>query len=339
VRVGAAEEIGANEHACLVSRIDRATEQVDVSLLLPADSPRSGGVNEDYVRELAGSGEPSAPIVVQRSTLRVIDGMHRLRAAILCGHRCVDVRFFDGTDAEAFVLAVRLNVEQGLPLSQADRAAAAARILRSRPQWSDQLIATMAGISGKTVASIRRRSTVEIPKSNTRIGRDGRHRPLNTAEGRLRAGELLAREPGTPLREVAERAGIALGTARDVKERLRTGRHPVPPRQRTGARQESLSDIAFLEGEAEERTGRELLADLMAKLGVLSRDPAVRLNEEGRTLLRLLGAHGVGLRDWERIADNVPPHSRAAMIDAAVKCAEVWRHFARRLEHRGEECD
>ncbi|WP_410658135.1 ParB N-terminal domain-containing protein [Amycolatopsis sp. lyj-112] len=336
MRVGSAGDIGVNERAGLVPPVGQVAEAVDVSVLLPADSPRSGGVSEDYVRELAQSGEPLAPIVVQRSTLRVIDGMHRLRAAMLRGRRCIDVRFFDGTDQEAFVLAVRLNVEQGLPLSQADRAAAAARILHDRPQWSDQMIAVATGISGKTVASIRRRSTVEIPKSNTRIGRDGRHRPLSTAEGRLRAGELLARNPRTPLREIAERAGIALGTARDVKERLRMGRHPVPPRQRTASEQDILPGNGFLNEEAEERSARELLAELMAKLGVLGRDPAVRLNEEGRAVLRLLGAHGAGLRDCERIADNVPPHSRAAMIEAAGKCAEVWQHFARRLELRDD---
>ena len=65
--------------------------------------------------------------------MRVVDGMHRLLAALLNGRQTIEAELFDGTADEGFLRAVRENVVHGLPLSQADRRAAAARIIdRSR---------------------------------------------------------------------------------------------------------------------------------------------------------------------------------------------------------------
>ena len=76
------------------------------------------------------------------------------------------------------------HVEHGMPLTRADRKAAAQRIVMIRPQWSDRAIAAVGGLSAKTVGAIRRRSTEEIPQSNARLGGDGRVRPLAAADGR-----------------------------------------------------------------------------------------------------------------------------------------------------------
>lgn len=111
---------------------------VDVDLLLAADSPRLEGESLAHARMLAGLGAALPPIVVHRDTMRVIDGMHRLRAAVLRGDAEIEVRFFDGSAAAAFVAGVEANIAHGLPLSAADRRAAARRILGSYPQWSDR---------------------------------------------------------------------------------------------------------------------------------------------------------------------------------------------------------
>jgi AraC family transcriptional regulator len=74
--------------------------------------------------------------------MRVIDGMHRLRAAILNRCRSIEVEFFDGDDEEAFIRAVGQNVAHGLPLTPAGRKDAAARILRFRPALSDRSVAS-----------------------------------------------------------------------------------------------------------------------------------------------------------------------------------------------------
>jgi hypothetical protein len=136
--------------------------QVPVTALKPGFSPRVDGENTKHARALAASGVDMAPLVVHRSSMRVIDGMHRLQAATLRGLDRVLVRFFDGSADDAFVLAVQLNSRHGLPLSPADRRAAANRILRSHPHWSDQAVATVTGTSDKTVAALRRRSTSEL---------------------------------------------------------------------------------------------------------------------------------------------------------------------------------
>jgi len=86
----------------------------------------------------------------------IIDGVHRVQAAILRGQKEIDAEFVDGSSEDAFVLAVRVNVDHGLPLSLADRKAAAERILDTHPDWSDRAIAAAVGLSHKTVGAIRR---------------------------------------------------------------------------------------------------------------------------------------------------------------------------------------
>ncbi|MFD1047646.1 ParB/RepB/Spo0J family partition protein, partial [Kibdelosporangium lantanae] len=107
-------------------------ELVPIDSLLPANSPRLAGESIEHAQVLAASAADLPPIVVQRGTMRVIDGMHRLRAARMRGQNEILVRFYDGDDDEAFIVAVRTNVTHGLPLSQADRTAAAARIIEMR---------------------------------------------------------------------------------------------------------------------------------------------------------------------------------------------------------------
>ena len=62
-------------------------------------------------------------------SMRVIDGVHRLRATQLRGDSTIPAGLFEGNDAEAFALAVHLNVIYGLPLTLSERKAAARRVL------------------------------------------------------------------------------------------------------------------------------------------------------------------------------------------------------------------
>jgi hypothetical protein len=111
--------------------------------------------------------------------------------------------FYDGSDEDAFILSGQSNVEHGLPLSPADRTTAAERI-----------IARVTGLSPKTVAAVRKRSTAEIPHLRARVGRDGRTRPVDAADGRRLVGDLLTENPDASIRQIALRAGISQGTAR-----------------------------------------------------------------------------------------------------------------------------
>jgi hypothetical protein len=202
-----------------------STAVVAVSLLSlhPADSPRLNGEDKAHIARLAETETPLPPILVDRSTMRVIDGMHRLMAASIQGQETIEVIFFEGSEADVFLRAVEENVAHGLPLSQADRRAAAERIIASHPHMSDRGIGHSAGLAAKTVATIRKRSSEGVPQSNARVGRDGRIRPLDGGIGRRRAAEVLTNQPNASLRDVARLAGISPATVLDVRKRLERG--------------------------------------------------------------------------------------------------------------------
>ncbi|WP_329787360.1 ParB/RepB/Spo0J family partition protein [Lentzea sp. DG1S-22] len=286
--------------------------------LLPADSPRSAGEDEEHVRVLAESGGELPPIVVHRKTMKVIDGAHRLRAAEMRGERTIRARLFDGSEIDAFVLAVEANTTHGLPLSRADRAAAAARIIGSHPEWSDRAIARVAGIAARTVGVIRRRATGGHCQLRTRIGQDGRARPLSTADGRRPAADLIESNPGSSLRQIAAATGISTGTVRDVRDRVERGEDPVPGRVRRG--EELAVGVALRAGDP-----KSIVRDL-------KRDPALRFSETGRSLLRLLDAHAPMVEDREGLATNVPAHAAGMVAELARGYAGIWQKFAHELE-------
>ncbi|MET8689541.1 ParB/RepB/Spo0J family partition protein [Streptomyces sp. NPDC004732] len=198
-------------------------ERIPVDLLWSADSPRLVGENVDHVRVLAEAGSDLPPILVHRPTMRVIDGMHRLRATVLRGEREIAVRFLDGYEPDVFIVAVQANTTHGLPLTRADRNAAATRIIHSHPQWSDRMIASFAGLSPKTVGSIRRRLGDDLPAAPVRIGRDGRTRPVDSSSARAATGEFIRTHPDATLRQIAGAAGVSRSTARDVRRKLAEG--------------------------------------------------------------------------------------------------------------------
>jgi ParB-like chromosome segregation protein Spo0J len=308
---------------------------VPIVTLVPADSPRVDGENEEHIRMLADIDADIPPIVVHRPTMRVVDGMHRLRAALLRGQETIEVRFFDGTEDDAFVLAVELNSGHGLPLSQADRGAAAARIVGSHPHWSDRVIATLTGVSAKTVAAIRSRATAEIPQLHSRIGRDGKVRPFSTAHGRRLAGKLMAEMPDMSLRDVAKESGVSVGTVRDVRRRVSLGLDPVPPKQRLTERADAEPERpAVLSLRAGTTVSMPVAEALPVLLDQLKKDPSLRFSEVGRVLLRLLDAHSIPMATWTRLVESVPSHCSEAVAGLAMSCADSWRQFAEQVGQR-----
>lgn len=197
--------------------------RVPIAALIAADSPRRSGESLEHVRRLAESEDGLPPILVHRSTMRIVDGMHRFRAAQLRGQQEIEVRFFDGDEASAFVLAVQANVMHGLPLSLADRKAAAVRVMTLYPHWSDRMVALATGLAAKTVAALRKRPDEDARQLDVRVGRDGRARPINGAQRRQIAASLMAQNPEASLREIARQAGISPETVRDVRARQSRG--------------------------------------------------------------------------------------------------------------------
>ncbi|MFD5090061.1 ParB N-terminal domain-containing protein [Amycolatopsis thailandensis] len=309
------------------------TEEVEIRFLSAGDSPRIAGESMEHVEMLVAASVPLPPIVVHRPSMRVIDGVHRLRAAMLAGRKTIAVRFFEGTEEDAFILAVESNTTHGLPLSTADRRQAAERIIVTHSRWSDRMIASVVGMSAKTVAAIRRDNMAGEENEAGRIGRDGRVRSIDVSAGRKLAHEIIVGNPSLSLRQVARAAGISAETVRDVKKRMLRGDDPVPRK-----RQAKLG-----EWEPDDRLSGRVVARYEVKpppalvMARLREDPALRLNENGRDLLRLLNIHMVRSEDWNRLVDSVPPHSTETIAELARYCAEKWSEIAFRIEHKGSK--
>ncbi|WNB97167.1 MULTISPECIES: cell cycle transcriptional regulator TrcR [Streptomyces] len=296
---------------------ERRTTTVPVSLLQLAESPRLEGQNAEHVARLAEIDGPLPPILVDRQSMQVIDGTHRLMAAVLKGRDTIEVEFFDGPSADVFLHAVKANVTHGFPLSQADRQKAAARIVRSHPHLSDRAIAEVAGLGARTIARIRQRSESEIPRADVRVGRDGKSRPVDSDERRRRVAELLAQSPEASIRKVAREAGVSPATASDVRKRLERGELPTraaSSRTQRASRTPSVSALAVVQK--------------------LLRDPALRHTETGRSLLHLLRHSANESQRWSDLTAGVPPHCAAMVGQLAAEYAEMWSQLAARMAER-----
>lgn len=305
-------------------------EFVPIAELVLSDSPRSAGADWRHAQALAEleSGAELPPIVVQRGTNRVVDGMHRVRAARLRGEQVIRARFFDGDDESAFVLAVRLNVQHGLPLSLADRKSAAKRILREQVAWSNRAVASVVGLSPKTVAALR--DEAGASGSPARIGRDGRVRPVSTASGRERARQILLKDPTTSLRSVSAVAGVSPGTVRAVRMELHGQAGAIVPGPRTAPPARN-PDPPSARGAGPLRDGLDRRRAILCSL---RSNPSLRLNESGRLLLSILAVSALEAQAQERLIADLPDHCIDFVAELAEESVQAWRALATRLERR-----
>ena len=315
---------------------------VPISSLRPGESPRLEGEDKTHIARLAAIEAQLPPVLVDRHSMRVIDGMHRLLAASLQGRSTIEVQFFEGRSEDAFLRAVEANVKHGLPLSQTDRRAAAERIIESHTHLSDRAIAQLAGLSAKTIGGIRRRSAA-VPQLSARVGKDGRVRPLSSVEGRRRAAELLAERPQASLRDVARSAGVSPGTVRDVRRRLERGEQPAParpglagPGTTAGNHDGPAGSATGSGGRLPARAIRQAPAFVLDKL---FRDPSLRHNEQGRRLLRWLQHNPAGPYERSSVIAAVPAHCAALVVHLARQNAQMWLDFAQELDQRVQVLD
>lgn len=346
VRSTAPAADGAGRRVCVGARVDHptctsitygpiATARIDT--LLPADSPRLEGEKLVHTQTLAKKEADLPPILVHWPSMRVVDGMHRLRAAIMLGRDTISVRFVDGSEEDAFLLGIRANLFNGLPLTLADRKAAAARILVSHPDWSDRMVGSATGLTSKTVGAIRRRSGKDIPHPNRRTGRDGRVYPLDAADGRRRAYEIASAHPDASIREIASAAGISVGTAFDVRKRMRDGKDPIclEPAHSKRAAESPDFDFRYSSESPEIEPGGDNL-DWRSVGQSLKRDPTLRYSESGRSLLKLLDVCAMDLEAWDMLANTVPPHWASVVAGMARSYASQWHKLAQMLEHQAQ---
>lgn len=335
----------ADDHA--VAAVAAEAVELEIAALGAPLPLRDGTVVDDHVRRLAEVLDGLPPILVHRSTGRLIDGRHRIAAAALRGRTEISATLFEGSEADAHVVAVEVNIADGLDLTVPERVAAAERLVVSHAERSDRWIATVCGVSPRTVGNVRRRRAVDDASAaaQRRLGRDGRRRPLSADEGRRLAAEIMREEPGISLRRAAERAGISVGTVLDVRRRLEVGARPeagapmpdVAPLTRSGRTGDAASGSVVaghraVVGAPSRMGSREELRD---RLGRLSRDPSLH-TDAGRALLRLVATTLSFDEHAGDLTQVVPAYSQEVLADIAQTCAAAWMEFGDRLTGRDE---
>ncbi len=313
--------------------------KMPITALRGSFSPRLGGENKAHIELLAETDAPLPPILVHKQTLRVVDGMHRLLAASLKGQETIDVIFYDGSESDLFLRAVKENVEHGLPLTRTERRVAAERIVMTHPHMSDRAIGQLTGLAARTIASIRGRSTNRPAQSEVRVGRDGRVRPLDSSQARMRAAELLSSDERHSLRYIARTTGISPATVLDVRKRLERGDPPVPDQYATAKNAEPEAPVAedrAADRDAEAETETIDPTDVLPKL---LRDPSVRHSEQGRTLLRLLQATAMLEMQRTDMIEAVPPHWIGVLAEVARHYSTIWEKLGGELDFRSRVVD
>jgi ParB-like chromosome segregation protein Spo0J len=309
---------------------DQAVVVLPISSLVPADSPRLLGEDADHVRALAEVDTQLPPIVVHRPTMRIVDGMHRVKAAAHRGEAVIRALFFDGSDKDAFVLSVKQNIAHGLPLSLADRKAAAARIIADHPERSDRFIATVVGLAPGTVGTIRR-STDQGGQLNVRVGRDGRARPVSGAQRRQRVRELIAAVPTMSIRQLALEADVSVGTAHAVRKGMAEASGNPAPAGDAAPEPDRRQARSIRRGPARNVSGEPVNWPLLRER--LRADPALRYSEAGRKLLQWLDSNAISAEEWRAVARSVPAHWSDALAMLAYGFATRWRAFAEAVPH------
>lgn len=293
-----------------------------VSQLIPADSPRHEGEDPEYVRVLVEVDGRLPPVLVHRESHRVIDGMHRLQAAIASGRSSIEVELFDGTCEEAFLEAVRRNISHGKPLTGRERESSALRLLRTHYVLSDRALAEVCGLSPKTIAALRRRAAIDVPDAEVRRGKDGKYRPVDSSSGRREAARIFREKPDAAVREVAREAGIAQATAADVRRRLERGESPYRRRARP-------------DGGAV-HPGTVPLADDAARveISVVAEDRALQSIDGGQIFLDWMSERAIDPAEWSSFIDVIPISRVYVVARVARQCAGAWAEFADALEKR-----
>jgi hypothetical protein len=284
--------------------------------LSPGVSVRAAGVDEDHVMLLMETPGEWPPVLATRGG-RVIDGTHRLIAARRCGLSNLSVTWFDGTDDEAFVEAVRRNVAHGLPLSFNDRIEAVRHLLRSHRDWSDRRLACICAVSPRTVAQARLTGG-RGQMADKRLGRDGRRRPTKGSPHRTKILNVLENDPDRSLRSIALEVGVSPETVRSVRASVELPRRSLsqgdPPGRATT-----------------HRVSEQEKVEIRSKVPNFVDDPAFGSQPDQRRFAVWFDAMAVSKGDSSFVC-LVPLGRVYDVADEARRRAAFWTSFADDLE-------
>lgn len=161
-------------------------------------------LNPDEVSALHASldehGQRSPILVDERGV--IIDGHHRV---MWLTERGIEPRYEvadDLSDEDKRKIAVSLNVDRR-QMTQAEKREAVAMLLKIAPERSDRQVAADVGVSPSTVGAVRaeRELTGELSNLDSRVGADGKERPVTTRahkrEPAVLVGNVIAQLAGT----------------------------------------------------------------------------------------------------------------------------------------------
>jgi ParB-like chromosome segregation protein Spo0J len=279
-------------------------------------SPRIGEQDLEHAQALAHVLDKCPPVLVESGSNIVVDGVHRILAARMMGRTEIAARYFVGSHQEALVEAVRANISHGKPLTLNERTSAARRILQMVAEWSDRRIAEACGLSAKTIAKLRSEAG---ERATTRIGRDGRCRPVDPVLVRERIAARLREAPDARATDIARDLLTSPSTVRDVRRRLVEGDH-------------RSSSSSALNGCSELR--QRLASVPTAPLG---QDQAIQTMSGGKDFGCWLDRSQIEAAHWERFIPEIPLSRLPELIDLATKREAEWRKFAAALEARIRE--
>lgn len=160
--------------------------------------------------------------IIHEETGKVIDGQMVLEA-IADRFDEFEVLMFSGTSLEAAELAMALDAQAGRRRTNADRRAAAKRMIELDPSVSDNWIAQTYRLGTRTVAEIRARIAAELgAATGGRMGKDGITRvPPHVSV--QRAVEHFKENPEDSRSEtkIAKELGVARSSVHLAKEQMR----------------------------------------------------------------------------------------------------------------------
>jgi len=132
------------------------------------DAAGLDGTNVRQMKEFLRAGGSLPAIIVDRISKRLIDGFHRVAAlmAVYGDTVEVEVELRDyKNEKEMFVDAIRLNVSQGLKLSQKDKAHAIVKGLKKK--ISNKALALVLGMRPEVYADFKKKRTATTEDNET----------------------------------------------------------------------------------------------------------------------------------------------------------------------------
>jgi uncharacterized ParB-like nuclease family protein len=168
---------------------------------------------DDYASDML-DGAAFPPIIVfdDGSDYWLADGFHRVEAARKIGRETIRAEIREGTARDAVLHGIGSNAAHGLRRTQADKRRAVERLLKDPEwaRWSDRKIAAVAKVDHKTVGTVRRDLTGEIPTTKAKAGE------FPTANGKPSAraslmSDVLRSIPDDALVAECRRRGLSFG--------------------------------------------------------------------------------------------------------------------------------